>query len=208
MQIIELTISEITKVYKEHLMRDFPRDEIKPLFVIKGHMKNQSYQAFGLFKSPSAFDAQDGTDSRPDLADLLAYAFLFGKPSGGLLLLDYFAVIPEARQQGIGSRFLEMLSQRISQSAGLAAEVESIRAAADEKDRLARQRRLDFYLACGFRSTAVKGKIFGVDYDIVFRPLNSDWDSGIVRREIEKLYGSMMSKLMYKLNISIMEDAR
>lgn len=208
MQIIELTPAEIAKVFKEHLKRDFPHDEIKPLFVINGHIKNHDYQAFGLFKAQSSSDTPGATDGRTDLADLLAYAFLFGKTTGSLLLLDYFAVIPEARQQGVGSRFLELLSQNISQSAGLAAEVESIEAAPDEKDRHSRQRRLDFYLACGFRSTNIKGNIFGVDYDIVFRPPGSDWDDKTVHCEMEKLYSNMMSKMMYKRNIKITERAR
>jgi len=199
MFIQSLRPDEISHVYKTHLKRDFPSNELKPLFVIKNHLRHHFYQVFGLFSGD-----EPAAGKRPDLGGLLAYACFFGssRPES-LLLLDYFAVVPAARQQGLGSRFLEQLQEHLTTIKGIAAEVESIGATADEVERTQRQRRLAFYQKAGFRHTAVQGHIFSVDYDLVYRPVQSDLEDIALFDSLQTLYREMLPKAMFDLNIHL-----
>lgn len=199
MLIARLNPAEISQVYHEHLKRDFPSDELKPLFVIKGHLKNNFYQAFGLFDQPA-----DG--STPDLSGLVAYAYLCGCPTGGLLLLDYFAVVPGSRSQGLGSSFLAQLCHELHLADGLVAEVESVEAARTDEERVVRQRRLNFYLQADFQRSAVQGRIFGVDYRIVYQPLGSQLDNTALLAAVIQLYRDMLPRLLFRQQIHLFQD--
>ncbi len=150
------------------------------------------------------FDETPRAGMRPDLNKLLAYAFLYGfsRPDS-LLLLDYYAVVPAARQQGLGSSFLERLQEYLTAIKGIAAEVESIDATSDQAERAQRLRRLTFYQRAGFRRTSLTGNIFSVDYDFVYRPVLSDPDDSDLLAGLLALYREMLPKAMFDLNIHL-----
>jgi len=196
MYIKKLDTPEICRVYRQHLKRDFPADELKPLFVIKGHIKNNFYQAFGLFADSSA-------SSKHSLKNLLAYAYLCGRPSGSLMLLDYLAVLPDRRSQGLGSTFLDLVQNELQDVTGLVAEVERVDVAETETERNVRQRRLDFYLRAGFCQSSVRGNIFGVDYTIVYRPLSRELNETELLSAMEQLYHEMLPPLLFRQKIHL-----
>ena len=93
MEIRELTLEEIRDIYKEHLCRDFPADELKPLDRMEVSLREGTYKCVGAFEA-GAFRA---------------YAFFV--IIGSRCLLDYFGVVPEMRGKGVGTAFLkEVLS--------------------------------------------------------------------------------------------------
>lgn len=132
----------LTALYEEHLKRDFPPDELKPLARMIDLWEQGVYQIH-----------QQQAGERPD-----AYA-LFFTGDASLTLLDYYAVHPEARGRGVGSAFLQGLIERLD--GPLLVELEAPEA--DPAD-LLRLRRIAFYEALGFRDTGIRGRLFGVPF--------------------------------------------
>ncbi len=83
---------------------------------------------------------------------------------GDLVLLDYFAVCPERRDQGIGSVLMQQIQERFSDKK-LFLEIEL----PDPKNDASgvKQRRKEFYLRCGMSETGLRVKLFGVDLEIL-----------------------------------------
>lgn len=210
MMIRTLTFPEISAIYQEHLLNDFPANEVKPLFVMKSLLEKQLYQCYGLFEDAGVAGIVPGTAAASGMTRqpaVLAYAFLCRGHRSSSLILDYFAVVSTSRQQGYGSQFLELLRHKFEDAAGILAEVESVEQGEDDAERLVRQRRLDFYLRNGFCRTRVAGKIFGVDYDIVFLPLAKSCEDPFVCAEMEEIYRTMIPKLMFWKNVHLMIKA-
>lgn len=84
------------------------------------------------------------------------------------MLLDYFAVVPELRSQGIGGEFLRSLKGTVSAKCGVFIEAESPDSAKSEDERQIRERRIRFYLSNGAELTNSRCLLFGVDYSILF----------------------------------------
>ncbi|MCD7755648.1 MAG: GNAT family N-acetyltransferase [Firmicutes bacterium] len=139
-------------VYKEHIREDFPRGERRPLFAMEKMQKAGRYDCYGYYRED----------------DLIAYACYILAQNGSYALLDYFAVAPDLRGQGIGSEFLRILKGNVSAKCGVFIEAESPDSAKSEDKRKTRERRIRFYLANGAEMTSAKCLLFGVDYNILF----------------------------------------
>jgi len=142
-----LSKEELVVLYGLHMKRDFPKAELKPLNRLLTMMEAGNYEPYGLFV--------DGK--------LTAYAlyWLAGEP---YVMLDYFAVMPEIRNQGTGSELLrEMLERFCQNGGGVFGEVEIPDTGDAAVDKL-RRRRLGFYARAGLRQMGFRTKIFEVPY--------------------------------------------
>ena len=83
---------------------------------------------------------------------------------GELVLLDYFAISPDIRGGGIGSKSLEKLREYYDDSI-LILEIESTLEPADNSEQ--RQRRKRFYLSNGFRPLDWEVILFGIRMEIL-----------------------------------------
>jgi GNAT superfamily N-acetyltransferase len=157
-----LSPAEIKYIYEKHMTVDFPANELKPLSAIEHLLKKGRYLAYGLFDDDS----------------IRAYAFFAAAGKSRSLLLDYFAVKASGRSRGFGSKFLRMLKNEIVTAYpgvnSVIAEVERVRFAPDELERITRERRIAFYKRNGFKGTRIKSLLFGVDYSILYWPLLQD----------------------------------
>lgn len=81
-----------------------------------------------------------------------------------LILLDYFAVKKKFRGQGIGSRAMGCLLEQYS-GKGVFLEIESTRE--DCSDRENREKRKQFYLACGLEDLHTEAKVFSVRMELL-----------------------------------------
>ena len=174
-------------IHKKHLAQDFPPDEVKPLAIMLRMMARNLYPCYGLY----------------DDETLVAYAFLSCSQTGDSLLLDYFAVISSKRNQGYGSYFIREIAGLYRESSGLVAEVECPEMATDPDEIAIRMRRKNFYLRNGFCATAVKGRIFGVDYDILYRPLAAVCQDVFISQELDTIYRHMLPEQIYQANIHL-----
>ena len=95
-----LTREEITDTYNRHMKKYFPKDELKPLSRILFSLDKEQYICYGIFNNET----------------LCGYAFFASIIEDGktYYLLDYFATVEEFRGQGIGSEFLKLLYDKVS----------------------------------------------------------------------------------------------
>ena len=82
---------QITQIYNEYMVFDFPGDELKPLAHILAMVEDGTCTFYAL--------KEDGR--------VLSYFSICQNGSG--MLVDYLAVNPELRGQGIGSRMLDFI---------------------------------------------------------------------------------------------------
>ncbi len=146
----ELRADERESWYKEKLQRDFPPDELKPYATLEKLIGQGDYHCY-LF-----------TD-RPDHP--VAYAYLMD--CGEFVLLDYLAVEPSTRGQGIGSQVLPVLINEIVGNRTMLIEAENPACAQSLPDQGVRKDRVRFYQKAGMRLSGVLSSAFGVEYRIL-----------------------------------------
>ncbi len=176
MELNRIHETELRALYETRLREDFPPDELRPLSNMLDLM------AQGLYR---CYRAVEG--GRP-----LGYALCM--VDRGAALLDYFAVEPDLRSQGVGGRFLRELKDLDFGADFLLIEAESLAGAADDAQTRERTRRLDFYHRCGCLSTGVFSHLFGVEFEILVLPLTETGspDPARVQSSLEGLYRAML----------------
>ena len=175
-------LKQIESVYRKWMKKDFPPSELKPFASIKKDFVNQEYVCFGIFREDT----------------LCGYAFFATKNIENgrrQYLLDYFAVAEKERNQGIGSQFLQMLANAVTDCDLLICEAENPQDAEDEAEKLLRQRRVGFYLRNGFSDTGITTRLFGVEY-VILALKNTPQHS---QEEIKTFYHAVYSRIIPKL---------
>lgn len=133
------------RLYRLYL-RSFPANERKPFSVIYRKYRQGKNDVWCLMK---------GTK-------LMGLATTVNSPN--LILLDYLAVSPKNRGEGIGSDAMESLIRHYS-GKGLFVEIENT--APDGPDKEMRLRRKRFYENCGLAPMDVTANVFGVSMELM-----------------------------------------
>lgn len=179
-----LTDEELIQVYHEHMERDFPPDELKPLSRLQKMRASGNYDPYALFR--------DG--------EVVGYAF-YWKTEEPYVLLDYFAVTPKERNKGTGGALLrDMLERFCVDGRGVFCEAELPNTGDAEVDAL-RRRRLNFYLRNGMRQAGFHTKVFGVPYTVLFHGPEIS-DEALMETD-RRVYHSGIPQDMYEKNIFI-----
>ena len=169
--LVPQTILQAEKIYEEHLIRDFPDNEVKPFEVIEAAMRGGRYQVFAaMLDGELAGYAFLAAGNPAESADLPAGspAGNAGTPDGKKVgLLDYFAVVCSKRDQGIGSRIMEALSPEKTGLDCILVESERIMEDLEEEQKKERLRRIRFYERAGAKRSGVYTYLYGVFYDIM-----------------------------------------
>lgn len=132
----------IKKLYKTA----FPRYERKPIFIIKHTHKKGSTDIWLIEEN----------------GDFLG--FMITLNSNKLILLDYFAIIPEMRGKGIGAEALKILQEKYSEKK-LFLETESV--CTDAPNMEERRKRKRFYLNNGMTETGITVSLFGTEMEVL-----------------------------------------
>ena len=129
MTIQKLEIPQLEKLYHAHMEKDFVPQELRPWHSVKRLTEQGCYDTFAC--------REEG--------QLVAYA-AFARCEAGVLL-DYFAVVPQLRGKGVGSRFFRELKGVFPQFEApcIFIEVESLESASSPEEREGRRRRIQFY---------------------------------------------------------------
>ena len=175
MKIKALDKNEIRKIYKEHLKNDFPKDELKPLEYINKMYDLSKYECFGFYENNL----------------LVGYAYMVIPDNSDTRLLDYFAVIKEFRNKGIGGSCLKALKKRYKQLSCVILESEHPDYSRDNSDREIRERRLDFYRKNGLIQTDITTFVGGVYYTIFCMECSESIDKIYVKSAVENIYNTM-----------------
>lgn len=178
MDLKELSNQEIENIYNDHMVKDFPKEELKTLDVMKKLIKKKNYICYGLYNNE----------------ELLSYAFLVNSKS--YVLIDYYSVCAKYRNKGIGSEFLDILKEQCQSYDGIIVELEKVECASSEAEKVVRRRRIDFYRKNGMRMTNICSKLFNVNYSIMCL-CNSDIENSVIYEELKNIYKEMISNEFY-----------
>ena len=146
---------EAHRLYLARFREDFVPSELRPWGSILRLMDQGAYSIFAC----------------KEAGEILAYAAFIQCP--GALLLDYFAVGPARRGQGVGTAFFHGLQKlpALGQASCLYIEAESLESAPTPQERETRRRRIQFYTRCGCVESPWYAYLFGVEYRILLLPL-------------------------------------
>lgn len=177
--------AQIVALYESSLKRDFPPSELKSLSAILSMMRKGRYDVLG---------ALDGET-------LVAYALMYCPGDRRVVLLDYLAVEPQMRNQGVGSALLLQLRDYYRASADvLMIECERPKSAPDEAEA---RKRIHFYTRAGAILTNVRIWLFDVEYSILALPCSeaapqADWAELML-----SMYQQMLPKALYEQNVRL-----
>ncbi len=185
MKLLTLSKADIEKLYAERMTKDFPKDELKPLKMIFAAMDRGEYECLGLY---------DGDD-------ILGYIFLV--KHGNDYLIDYFAVDSQHRNEGIGGKSLQILSEYLVDADTVILEIENPDFAENEEQREIQSRRQGFYLRNGLEKTGVTVKCFGVPFAILEMVVNERHSDDVIGEIYRMHYRKLLPDKMYRDNIFV-----
>ena len=175
MELKQLTPEQLIAVYNDHMVFDFPKEELKPLFILQKCHREGTMIPYGLF---------DGDE-------IAAYAImLFARP-GDACILDYLATVRHRRGTGAGSEMLRKLQAELPDCAGILIEYEFPADAQDEAELAMRLRRERFYLNNGVRKTRIDLVLFGVHFNVGFLPCACEVDDETLQQMQKAVYDSV-----------------
>lgn len=190
MDIRHLTQEELNTIYDQHIYRDFPSREVKPLSFVRTLLAQNQYKTFGLF----------------DDDILVAYSFWGFKENSPYVMLDFLAVLPGIRGKGYGSYFLTHIKDTLADYQGLLLEVEDPEKALNADDLRIRQARISLYTRLGARVTGVRSRVDSVDFRILYMPLSAPADDQTVADALVSLYSALIEPRLFENDMSIAID--
>lgn len=146
MRLVSISSKKDWKNIKKLYKTAFPSYERKPIFIIK-HTHKKGNTDVWIIEENGEF-----------------LGFMITLNSEKLILLDYFAVIPEMRGKGVGAKALKTLQEKYSYKK-LFLETESVyTTAANIEERKKRKR---FYLNNGMSETGIIVNLFGTEMEVL-----------------------------------------
>lgn len=185
MQMRLMALEEAMCVYEQFLVKDFPKDEVKPFSIIRNLMEKGLYHPYGFYEGEQ----------------LKAYAWVTRAQDSEMMLLDYLAVCAYDRGQGIGSQCLKMLGHSQIAPQGLIIEAENIDFALNKEQRQIRERRVQFYLRNGLWQTSLHTCVYGVEYLILV--MGKKRESQTVLQDLEKIYHVLLTDEKYQKHVRL-----
>lgn len=157
---------ELTDLYQNEMVFDFPKAELKPLRAMLRLMDMGQYD-------PLLITDDEGSP--------LGYAMLWLPRARNGALLEYLGVLRGKRNGGLGTQVLPLLAERYGQLFGEAEAPTSD----DPAENDLRQRRIAFYERNGFRVLDYECALFGVHFNCLYRGPETD------DRKVESLHRSV-----------------
>lgn len=159
------------QIYNTEMVKDFPESELKPLKMILSGMERGVYEVMGYYKEQK----------------LAAYCYFIKSTVSDTLLLDYFAVTGEMRNNGIGSEVLEQLkAYAVNAGKQLILEVENPEYEKNEEKRTLMERRIGFYKRNGMKLSGVSCTFADNEYRIFY--LGDEQTNEQVKNITEEIY--------------------
>ena len=149
MELKLLNKEELARLYREEMVFDFPKSELKPL--------NAMLRLMDMGRYDPLLVSEGG--------EPVGYAMLWLPADRNGTLLEYLGVLRGKRNGGLGSRILDLLAERYG---GLFGEAEAP-VSADPAENGLRRRRIGFYERCGFRVLDYECALFGVRFNCLYR---------------------------------------
>lgn len=165
MKLKTLNERELSALYREEMVYDFPKSELKPLGAMLRLLEMGQYDPLVVSEN----------------GERVGYAMMWLPKSRQGALLEYLGVLRGKRSAGLGARILPLLAQRYGQLFGEAEAPTS----QDEAENHLRRRRIGFYERNGFRVLDYECALFGVHFKCLYRGPQTD------DRAVEQLHRSV-----------------
>ncbi len=158
--------AELIALYQNEMARDFPPDEIRPLATLLELYDSARYCPYGVF---SGEGLAAGATPQYGSAALLGYLNVVHANGCDVAFLDYFATNPAVRGAGLGAQLLATLCEKETARGSTALLWEAETPARAPDPALAARRRA-FYLRTGAQETVLRQCVYGVWFDMLYRP--------------------------------------
>lgn len=191
MEDIKLKDIDIEKFEKEiysYYIDIFPEDERKPLELLHSSYKRHYTRIIEILYKK----------------EIIGFMILNKAKTKGYVVLDYFAIIPQYRNNNFGTKALQILLEQEKENSGIFIEVEKIGLGKDTEENLLREKRKNFYEKLGFKKLNFDLFLFDVIYTpYLFSNIKNDED--MVIEEILNIYEAISGKEKIKQNCKIIK---
>lgn len=171
---LDFATKEQIPLIQELYMQSFPSEERKPFtFMQKGQKK-------GRFQILALTEAEE------------VQGLVITVLDGDIVLVDYLAIKPSKRNNGIGSEAISLIMKRF-EGKRVFLEIEIPEEGADNLEQ--RLKRKQFYLKNGFKENGIRVSLFGVRMEVL------TYQCDINFQEYCHVYVSTIGKLMAKLKV-------
>lgn len=203
-EIKALSRETILELYQKIAPLHFPKEELRSMENLISLLDRGGYQGLGIYSAKA----------------LLGYALFLQVPGENVTLLDFYAILEEYRDLGLGSIFLQGIQDyyRTRGLQGLYIETEDISCASNEQERNIRLRRNTFYERNGAAPAGFGTTVFDVPFSIYYLPLNSQRaelpqspgsfcasvdtvDPHTLQKGLERIYRFMLPPALYEQKV-------
>ncbi|WP_022774725.1 GNAT family N-acetyltransferase [Butyrivibrio sp. AE2015] len=175
-----LNIDEIKQIYETRMVIDFPKAELKPLKNIIEAVNSGIYECLGLFEG----------------GECIGYTFLVKQDES--FLIDYIAIYPDKRNNGVGSQLLRHLYEYLAAAKVVILEVEDPQYAKSAEEKDIQTRRLGFYMRNGCVDTRLRVRCFGVPFIILSLGKENGGEPDFLWDLYNSHYKAVLPKEMYE----------
>ena len=189
MKLKDIDIDKFEKEVYTYYLAIFPDDERKPLELLQySYEKHYTRIIEILYKN-----------------EIIGFMILNKVKDMGYAVLDYFAILPQYRNNKFGTKALQMLLEQERNNSGILVEIEKVGLGKDTEENLLREKRKNFYEKEGFRKLNFELFLFGVVYTpYLFSNIKDNED--IIIGEILNIYESISGKERIKQNCKIIKN--
>lgn len=168
---------EFQDLYKNHIVNDFPPDERPPYSVMYNHIADGLHECFFYYENGEAS----------------GYIITASGNKNGYVLISFLAIMEGKRGSGIGTQLLNEIADHFKEKKGIIIEVEKPEDAKNPKEKVLRERRIDFYKRGGYiMLPGIDYALFKVPMHLMVLPLSHSLKS-------EDLYIKSMWEIQYDL---------
>lgn len=153
------TQKELSEQIKALYVQAFPKAERKPYALMEEKQRQGRMQIWAI--------VEENTESLKKLPEFCGFAITILYKD--MVLLDYFAIHPEKRGNGIGSKALKILKEKYADQCFFL-EIESTSVDAkelSEKEQQIRMKRKQFYHQNGMKDTGLEVILFGIQMEVL-----------------------------------------
>lgn len=139
--------------------------------------------------------------------EIIGFIILNKIKDKGYAVLDYFAILPQYRNNKFGTKALQILLEQEKDNKGVFIEIEKVGLGKDTEENLLREKRKNFYEKVGFKKLNFDLFLF----DVIYTPYlfsNTNDNEDIIINEILNIYEAISGKEKIEQNCKIIKKLR
>ena len=132
--LIEINFEEYKELVYPEYLKIFPEEERKELKTIESNYKNKISKFIKITESNQ----------------FIGFYMINTVENNKYAQIDYFAILPEYRNKGYGTKAINVIKEKFTQYNGIFIEIEKLGIGESEEENILRQKRVNFYQKLGF----------------------------------------------------------